>query len=73
VGGFVITPENIISQVAEIQKYADEMDDEKAHSIEDSMYSDIILAIANDKCIDPKMCCLEAIKSWDIKFARWCA
>lgn len=69
----MITPENIISQVAEIKKYADKGDDEVAHSRQDSMYEDIISAIANDMCPDPKTCCLEAIKSWDIPFAHWCA
>lgn len=48
-------------------------DDECAHSQEDSLYAQVLQAIADDDCEDPKACAREALATEAIEFARWCA
>lgn len=48
-------------------------DDQVAHGMEDRLWSDVLEAIANGTCDDPKACAAEALKTIDIHFARWCA
>lgn len=60
--------EGIIKEIMEISG-----DDEMAHSLEDTLYQNIIAAIANEEIVDAKKCCELALKSADIDFARWCA
>lgn len=53
---------------------ADHKDDaEVAHDMEDRLYEDVIRAIRDGTCIDPRACCEEALKTKDIDFSRWCA
>lgn len=56
-------------------KYLEDIkfDDERAHSAEDSLYFAVIEAIALDKCVNPKECAIETLKTEDISFARWCS
>jgi hypothetical protein len=44
-------------------------DDERAHIIEDDLYSEVLRYHANKGCEISK----EALKSKRIQFARWCA
>lgn len=56
-------------------KYLEDVkyDDERAHSAEDSLYFAVMEAIALDKCVNPKECAKETLKTQDISFARWCS
>lgn len=68
-----MTPNDILKSLEEIQKYADEDDDESAHSAEDSLYVELLESISNDKCTDPKTCARLVLESNKMKFNRWCA
>lgn len=48
-------------------------DDEMAHAEEDELFADLLSAIANGTCQNPAECAREALRTRDIKFARWCA
>lgn len=48
-------------------------DNEVAHTMEDELHQDVLRAIADGTCDDPKACAAEALKSIDIDFARWYA
>jgi hypothetical protein len=47
-------------------------DDERAHGEEDSLYHDVLTAIANGAQDGPRMA-TEALKTKAIDFQRWCA
>jgi len=49
------------------------MDDESAHSEEDTIHRDVLRAIAEGSAADPRACASEALKSLAIDFHRWCA
>jgi hypothetical protein len=66
-----ITPTIVRERVEAIREAAE--DDEFAHGLEDSLYEDILRAIADGRCLDPVACATEALKTRDINFARWCA
>jgi len=48
-------------------------DDEAAHSEEDGLWHDVLLAIAENRVDDPKVIAKAALQTQHIKFARWCA
>lgn len=48
-------------------------DDEVAHSDEDSLYRDLLSAIADGTCTDPAACAALALTTQELEFARWCA
>jgi hypothetical protein len=64
-------PEEVRERVEAIR--AARGDDERAHMLEDALYSDILAAIASGGCTRPEECCTEALKTQEIEFARWCA
>lgn len=66
-----ITVEYIQEQVEKIKRSTG--DYELAHGLEDDLFEDVLTAIAEGSCEDPKACAKEAIKSTDIEFARYCA
>jgi hypothetical protein len=48
-------------------------DDEAAHTLEDALWYDVLLAIAAGECSDPTECARMALTTREIDFARWCA
>ena len=48
-------------------------DDEAAHAEEDDLHVAVLKAIADGKCADPAACAREALKTTEMKFARWLA
>ena len=63
------------SQVAEWVKDLRIMkgDDEAAHSREDEIHYEVLLAIAEDRCEDSVECARLATTTVHIEFSRWCA
>jgi hypothetical protein len=66
-----LTLEKIKKTIKYIESVAD--DSEKAHSVEDLLYYDFVRAVANEDCEDIVICAKEILKTYDIKFLRWCA
>jgi hypothetical protein len=59
---------------AEVQRIAGLVDDdEEAHSAEDKLHHDVLIAIASGKTANPQGIALEAIQTKEIRFARWYA
>lgn len=48
-------------------------DDERAHFHEDALHLSVLSFISENKCENAQLCCLEAIKTQDLEFARWCS
>lgn len=48
-------------------------DDERAHSMEDALYTDLLRAIAAGLCEDPAACAKAALTTQTFGFARWYA
>lgn len=48
-------------------------DDERAHSLEDDLYLEVLKAIASGMCDDPRACAAKAIETQVLAFGRWCA
>ena len=48
------------------------IDHEALHGEEDKLWRDVLSAIAEGRCFDPKGCAEEALKTQDIEFERWC-
>lgn len=48
-------------------------DEERCHSMEDELRGDVLLAIADGVVEDPEGVASAALRTDDIKFARWCA
>jgi hypothetical protein len=67
----MITVEQVKLEVERIRKMAG--DDESAHAAEDDLHQNVLTAIMNGECEDPKVCAREAMRTQDIEFARWCA
>lgn len=65
-----MTTEEIQKRVAEIAAMSG--DPESAHSAEDTLHQDVLQAIA-DGAAAPATLALEALKTWEIGFPRWCA
>lgn len=65
-----MTVEEVRERVAKIELMKD--DDERAHALEDYLHLDVLTAIAK-RIGDPAALALEALKTMDIKFSRWCA
>ena len=66
-----MTVADVKTRVRAIKKMAH--DDESAHSSEDQLREDVLRAIADGTATDSKQLAREALKTSDIKFARWCA
>lgn len=48
-------------------------DSEAAHANEDELYLNLLEAIADGTCLDPKHCAEIAVTTRGIKFSRWYA
>lgn len=46
---------------------------EVAHIAEDALHADVLAAIAQGTCEDPKACAQEALRTAEIKFQRGCS
>ena len=68
-----IDPAFATAWVAEIQVAADDVDDERAHWLEDKLREIILEALANGTIDDAAECARIARTSQAIKFERWCA
>lgn len=63
--------EDVKRRVGEIAARADFND--QAHSMEDSLHSDVLRAIASGTAEDPVACAREALRTEDLEFERWFA
>lgn len=61
----------VVEQVKRIRSMA--YDDEAAHSMEDELWFNVLMAIASSKVEYPDELAKEALRTRDIKFERWCA
>lgn len=74
VGGFLVTNMTVDDVKAILAQIEDiKADDEEAHGMEDEMRDQVLSAIAEGRCLDPKALAAEALKSGVIRFSRWCA
>jgi hypothetical protein len=67
-----MTVDEVLARVARIE--AMKGDDEIAHGEEDTLPQDVLSAIAERRCVGaPADLAAAALKTLEIKFARWCA
>lgn len=66
-----MTPETVKARVDAIA--AGKQDYEMAHIQEDEMFREVLKAIADGTCADPRECARVALTSCDIRFPRHCA
>jgi len=64
-----VTPEDVRRRVEHIRSIA--ADDEAAHSEEDSLHQEVLMAIARGEADDPAKCAYEALQTAGIDFSRW--
>ena len=67
-----MTREKVIEKVKVILRLAQERDHEAAHSAEDKLHQEVLTAIANGRCDDPRSLAEAALKTQGIDFIRWC-
>lgn len=67
----LMSPSEVRARVLAI--VAARKDNATAHSLEDSLYFDILRDIALGVCVDPRACAAEALATKDVDFARWTA
>ena len=66
----MITPEKVAERVALIDRIADDF--EGAHSEEDNLYRDVLMSIVAGSP-HPQQLAIEALRSQQIHFPRYCA
>lgn len=66
-----MTIDEIKKRINEIRERSG--DDESAHGLEDKLYYDILVSIADGSTDDAQGIAREAIKTQAIRFSRWCA
>lgn len=66
----MITQAEVRRQLQDIKRIAD--DDESAHGSEDALHQEVLQAVADGHPDAMKLAKL-ALKTQDIRFARWCA
>lgn len=66
----MITVEEVKKHVERIREMAG--DDEGAHGTEDDLWEEVLRAIS-EGAKKPKQLAIEALKTTEIDFARWCA
>jgi restriction endonuclease Mrr len=67
-----MTEEHIKRVIKRIEELAKEGDDQAAHELEDSLYIDVLRAIANG-AENPSKLAKEALKAHEIDYTRWYA
>jgi hypothetical protein len=63
--------DDVKKALADIKGFAAARDHEVAHSLEDQLHLNVLVAIATDQADDPKMLAMQALESGNIEFARW--
>jgi len=63
--------EDVIDRVREIRR--NQNDPERAHSMEDDLHRDVLKAIAEDDCEEPRVCAETALDTLYLDFPRWCS
>jgi hypothetical protein len=66
----MLTSEQVMDYVSQLKNMKDP---EAAHMKEDGIYFEVLKAISEGNCEDPKACAAEALESKKIKFPRWYA
>lgn len=66
-----MSPEEVLRRVDVIRESSG--DDEGAHGMEDSLWSDVLRAISDGTADDPAGCAKAALLTQEIDFSRWCA
>jgi len=66
-----MTPNDIRTRIEQI-KFEGKIDPEKGHIMEDHLYEDVLLEIA-DHARDPKGLANAALKTKELTFPRWCS
>lgn len=66
-----MTPDEIKARLVDIE--ASGGDPEHAHSEEDRLHVDVLLAIQRGECDDPALCAGLAATTINMQFARWYA
>ena len=66
-----MTIKEVQERIAEISNASD--DDERAHSMEDDLYQDLLEAIESGEAEAPQEMCRLALTTKGMDFARWCA
>lgn len=64
---------DILAAVAEIREFAQEEDDESAHTCEDELRADFIRHVANVSRGGLGLMAKEILETDKIKFNRWCS
>ena len=67
----VRTIDNVKDRLCVIRSHAANRDNEAAHSEEDKLYQELLIAIAEGKARQPKAMAALAVTSKDIKFIRY--
>lgn len=67
-----MTEQEVRDRVEAVRAAGVEGDDEYAHSLEDGLHQDVLLAIANGAPNAPEIS-RTALETLAIDFARWCA
>jgi hypothetical protein len=66
------TPEAVGARVEEIRQRAEQFQhDGGPHAMEDTLYRDVLRAIAEGRCDEPAACALEALRADGLDFPRW--
>lgn len=66
-----MTPKEVQLRVERVAAFAE--NDEAAHVEEDSLFIDVLEAIALGRCEQPVACAREALRTREIGFVRRCA
>jgi DNA-binding FadR family transcriptional regulator len=66
-----MTIKEVQERVSEISNASG--DDERAHSMEDDLYQDLLEAIESGEAEAPQAMCQIALTTKAMDFARWCA
>jgi len=67
----ILTIDDVRRQIQNIELC--ESDPEKAHSLEDSLHLEVLEAIGDDRCRNPRECARLAASTKDFDFDRWYA
>lgn len=67
----MLTTKEVRRRVAAIRKAV--QDDERAHGMENTLYIDVLRAIATHQCEDPASCAKAALATEKLDFNRWTA
>ncbi len=67
----IITPDDVRESVKALSAVI-QRDPGAAHSQEDALHLEVLKAISEDRCRQPRVCAALAASTEDIEFPRWC-